>query len=61
MDRSTSSETATKIVNTEATDQVGVRANDLNSLAFSDIPIELDSDILRLFDQKPQSQQAAKQ
>lgn len=28
MERSTSKETATKIVNTEATDQVGVRARD---------------------------------
>ena len=37
MDRSTSSETATKIVSTEATDHVGVRANDLDSCAFSAI------------------------
>lgn len=37
MDRSTSRETATKMVKTEATDHVGVKAKDLVSFAFSDI------------------------
>lgn len=38
MDRSTRSETATNIVNTEATDHVGVKANDRSSLLSSSIP-----------------------
>ena len=37
MDRSTSRETATKIVSTVATDHVGVKANDLISSGFSAI------------------------
>lgn len=40
MDRSTRSETATNIVNTEATDHVGVKANDRSSLLPSSIPSE---------------------
>lgn len=37
IERSTSKETATKMVNTVATDQVGVKANDLVSFPFSAI------------------------
>ena len=37
MERSTSKETATKMVNTVATDQVGVKANDLGSFTVSAI------------------------
>lgn len=37
MDRSTSKETATKIVSTEATDHVGVKAKDLSVFSCSDI------------------------
>lgn len=37
IDRSTSKETATKIVSTVATDQVGVSARDRNSLPWIDI------------------------
>lgn len=46
MDRSTRSETATKTVNTVATDQVGVNAKDLRSFPLSETSEDFDSDIL---------------